>query len=87
MVTRNDFIEKLSKWLTADTCEAIADYVERIKEPIYNCESNYEGMLIIMGEYTEDPEGLREYIELMLGTDAADGDRIEDMAADMVFEW
>lgn len=28
MITRNDFIEKLSKWLTPETCNALADYAE-----------------------------------------------------------
>lgn len=26
MTTRNDFIEKLSAWLTPETCNALADY-------------------------------------------------------------
>jgi hypothetical protein len=84
MITRNDFIEKLSKWLTLETCNALADYAESHSCGEKNC---YERVLISMGEFTDDAEGLQYFIEYLIKADVAAGDKIEKMAGDMVYEW
>ena len=84
MITRNDFIEKLSKWLTPETCNALADYAESHACGEKNC---YERVLISMGEFTDDAEGLQYFIEYLIKADVAAGDKIDKMAGDMIYEW
>lgn len=84
MTTRNDFIEKLSAWLTPETCNALADYAEAKDDGEMNC---YERLLINMAEFTDDAEGLQYFIEYLIKADVAAGDKIEKMAGDMVYEW
>ena len=84
MTTRDDFIEKLSSWLTPGTCNALADYAEAHDDGDRNC---YEKMLINMAEFTDDAEGLQYYIEYLTKADVAAGDQIGKMAGDMVYEW
>ena len=81
MTTRNDFIEKLSAWLTPETCNALADYAEAKDD------GDYERLLINMAEFTEDAEGLQYFIEYLIKADVAAGDKIDKMAGDMIYEW
>ena len=84
MTTRNDFIEKLSTWLTPETCNALADYAEAHACGEMNC---YERLLINLAEFAEDADGLQYFIEYLIKFDVAAGDQIGKMAVDMVYEW
>ena len=82
--SREKTIEKLSAWLTPETCNALADYAEAKDDGEMNC---YERLLINMAEFTEDAEGLQYFIECLIKADVAAGDRIDKMAGDMIYEW
>ena len=82
--SREKTIEKLSTWLTPETCNALADYAEAKDDGEMNC---YERVLISMGEFTDDADGLQYFIEYLIKADVAAGDRIDKMAGDMVYEW
>ena len=75
--SREKTIEKLSAWLTPETCAALADYAEE------KYTGKYFTLIDYLGDYVD---GLREYIEYILGTDAAAGDKIDQMAAEMRFD-
>ena len=78
--SREKTIEKLSAWLTPETCAALADFAED-KYP-----GKYFTLIDYLSDYVDDADGLRDYIEYILGTDAAAGDKIDQMAAEMRFE-
>ena len=75
--SREKTIEKLSAWLTPETCAALADYAEE------KYTGKYFTLIDYLGDYVD---GLREYIEYILGNDAAAGDKIDQMAAEMRFD-
>ena len=78
--SREKTIEKLSAWLTPETCAALADFAEE------KYTGKYFTLIDYLGDYVDDADGLREYIEYILGTDAAAGDKIDQMAAEMRFD-
>ena len=83
MITRKDFIEKLSEWLTDETCEKLAFEAEqRFTEDRYT--SVYELMLIRMASGdTADFIDMCDECDIKLNAD----DDIDGMFADMVDEW
>ena len=77
--SREKTIKKLSNWLTPETCVALADFAEK-------CPGKYFFLVNCLSDYVDDADGLRDYIEYILGTDAAAGDKIDQMAAEMRFD-
>lgn len=84
MITREMFIEKLSAWLTPETCNALAERAEAHDDGKMNC---YERLLINMAEFMDDADGLQYFIEYLIKSDVAAGDQIGKMAGDMIYEW
>lgn len=83
MVTRSDFIEKLSEWLSYETCDALAFEAEqRFAET--DDMSVYELMLIRMaGGDVEDFKDMCDDCGIKLRND----DDLIGMFLDMVGEW
>ena len=83
MITRKDFIEKLSEWLTDETCERLAFEAEqRFTEDRYT--SVYELMLIrIASGDTADFIDMCDDCGIELSTD----DDIDGMFEAMAYEW
>lgn len=83
MITREDFVEKLSTWLSKETCEALAHEAEqRFVEDGF--ESVYEVMLIWMSGY--DIDEFKDMCE-ECGIYLNDDDDVERMYDDMANEW
>ena len=83
MITRKDFIEKLSEWLSDETCEKLAFEAEqRFTEDRYT--SVYELMLLLIG--SDDMDEFAEMCEECNITLSADDD-IEGMFEAMAREW
>lgn len=83
MITREDFVEKLSTWLSKETCEALAHEAEqRFAET--DDMSVYELMLIRMASGdTADFIDMCDDCGIELNAD----DDIDGMYANMVDEW
>ena len=83
MITRKDFIKKLSEWLTDETCEKLAFEAEqRFTEDRYT--SVYELMLLLIG--SDDMDDFVEMCEECNIT-LSDDDDVEGMFEDMAYEW
>jgi len=83
MITRKDFIEKLSEWLSYETCDALAFEAEqRFAET--DDMSVYELMLFRMASGDSD-----DFIDMCddCGIELNTDDDIDGMYADMVNEW
>ena len=83
MITRKDFIKKLSEWLTDETCEKLAFEAEqRFAEDRYT--SVYELMLLLIGS-----DDMDEFVEMCEECNIAlsDDDDIEGMFEAMAYEW
>lgn len=66
MITREMFVEKLSKWLTPETCEALADYAEtEFQSGLTEEVDNYEAMLLYLADFADANE-LQSYIRGMI---------------------
>ena len=83
MITRKDFIKKLSEWLTDETCEKLAFEAEqRFAEDRYT--SVYELMLLLIG--SDDMDDFVEMCEECNIT-LSDDDDVEGMFGAMAYEW
>ena len=83
MITRKDFIKKLSEWLTDETCEKLAFEAEqRFTEDRYT--SVYELMLLLIG--SDDMDDFVEMCEECNIT-LSDDDDVEGMFGAMAYEW
>lgn len=83
MITRKDFIEKLSEWLSYETCDALAFEAEqRFAET--DDMSVYELMLIRMA--SGDADDFKEMCE-ECNIFYSDDDDIIGMYRDMINEW
>ena len=83
MITRKDFIKKLSEWLTDETCEKLAFEAEqRFTEDRYT--SVYELMLLLIGS-----DDMNDFVEMCEECNIAlsDDDDIEGMFEAMAYEW
>lgn len=83
MVTKEMFIEKLSEWLTDETCEKLAFEAEqRFTEDRYT--SVYELMLLLIGS-----DDMNDFVEMCeeCNITLSDDDDIEGMFEDMAYEW
>ena len=83
MVTRKDFIEKLSEWLSDETCEKLAFEAEqRFTEDRYT--SVYELMLLLIGS-----DDMDEFVEMCeeCNITLSDDDDVEGMFEAMAYEW
>ena len=83
MITRKDFIKKLSEWLTDETCEKLAFEAEqRFAEDRYT--SVYELMLLLIGS-----DDMDEFVEMCeeCNITLSDDDDVEGMFEDMAYEW
>lgn len=83
MITRKDFIEKLSEWLTDETCKKLAFEAERrFTEDRYT--SVYELMLLLIGS-----DGMNDFVEMCeeCNITLSDDDDIEGMFEAMAYEW
>ena len=83
MITRKDFIEKLSEWLTDETCEKLAFEAEqRFTEDRYT--SVYELMLLLIGS-----DDMDEFVEMCeeCNITLSDDDDVEGMFGAMAYEW
>lgn len=82
---RTEFDQKLSPWLTKETRRELAKMAERYFSS--NSQGScYEKMAYYMGEYPDDPEGLKDFL-LEYIDELADDDDIEGMARAMTIEW
>lgn len=80
-----EFDSKLKPWLTKETRRKLARMTERYFSS--NRQGNcYEKMVYYMGEYPDDPEGLKDFL-LEYIDELADDDDIEGMAHAMATEW
>jgi hypothetical protein len=83
MVTKEMFIEKLSEWLTNETCEKLSFEAEqRFTEDRYT--SVYELMLLLIG--SDDMDDFVEMCEECNIT-LSDDDDVEGMFEAMAYEW
>lgn len=83
MITRKDFIKKLSEWLTDETCEKLAFEAEqRFAEDRYT--SVYELMLLLIGS-----DDMDEFVEMCeeCNITLSDDDDVEGMFGAMAYEW
>ena len=83
MITRKDFIKKLSEWLTDETCEKLAFEAEqRFAEDRYA--SVYELMLLLIGS-----DDMDEFVEMCeeCNITLSDDDDVEGMFEAMAYEW
>ena len=83
MITRKDFIEKLSEWLTDETCKKLAFEAEqRFAEDRYT--SVYELMLLLIAS-----DGMNDFVEMCeeCNITLSDDDDIEGMFEAMAYEW
>jgi hypothetical protein len=83
MITRKDFIEKLSEWLSYETCDALAFEAEqRFAET--DDMSVYELMLLLIGS-----DDMDEFVEMCeeCNITLSDDDDIEGMFEAMAYEW
>ena len=83
MVTKEMFIEKLSEWLTDETCEKLAFEAEqRFTEDRYT--SVYELMLLLIGS-----DDMNDFVEMCeeCNITLSDDDDIEGMFEAMAYEW
>ena len=83
MSTREDFIEKLSEWLSEKTCEALAHEAEQRFAETEEM-SVYELMLIRMA--SGDAEDFKDMCE-DCGIKLRSDDNIDGMCEDMINEW
>ena len=83
MITRKDFIEKLSEWLSYETCDALAFEAEqRFAET--DDMSVYELMLLLIGsDDMDDFVEMCEECNIIL----SDDDDVEGMFEAMAYEW